>query len=401
MPNSNLLANKLNEITKVSLSTELQRIIKGNGRVFFHVQIDDFGDLLRRGKKENEYEHRLLKEMIAVSVGCIIGYIFNLYDDIYNVFNLEQLEMENNDIGHFHDKYNKIIDEKLKSNIRRIQQLYHRTPIKHEQMHNAIHVIAGLNKTFRGSFLASADIKYRGEISDEAFHCLLQGMNCTTVAFAHLKLASILFLIDDIDSCNNLIDHIREKYVDRQIVDVCMCKAEYSEVCLTPHFRELFSKKTYVELRRQHIAGCVIYLPSEINSCPKELQYEMYRFAFDEKPKKHFNYIERMYCASIPQLPFLYFMQYKLYKQMGKRMRRKCYDALKSLIDITYQPDLNENHLETAYNLIGQCFEQEGDFDAALFYYHESLKWEPVYNAAKILICCNLVKQLNKGKHHS
>ncbi|KAL4218377.1 hypothetical protein ACF0H5_023114 [Mactra antiquata] len=405
MPLNNLLLNKLDGITRVRLSQELQTIITSNGCALFDIKIDNFGELLKRKGIKSQIKHLedihipLLTAMNAKFGGSKNEFIFLLYHFTSQILaSKEYIEMESDDIGRIYDTRNKIARNLVKKSIKKLHQLYQSTPISEERMHNAIQVWASIYSALIGFLQASADFKDRHELSDEAFQWLLLGMNFTDVASAHLKLASILFVIGDLDSTNVLLDDISKKFDERTAVPTCSCSVDNAIVPRRLNFPTCLSKETFVEILREKLANCVVYLPEEIISCPQELQFEMFRTSFNEKPEKHHKNIYR-FCVTIPQLPFLFFLQYKLYEQLGMATQSK--DALENLANVLTNPDLHIEHLDTVCNLIGQCLERKGQLDIALKYYSRSLNEEPVYNAAKILICCNLVKQLyKKGEPH-
>ncbi|KAL4217667.1 hypothetical protein ACF0H5_022409 [Mactra antiquata] len=393
MPNNNLLANKLNESTRSRLTEILRWIIASNGFALFHIKIDEFGELLRGKGIKYQLKHEegiriyLLTKMIAELGGLKREHML-YFRQVQSIQG--HTEMDVNNTERYYDTHNRIVCQEIKLNINKLWRLYHRT--SEEMMHKAIRVLAGIYSTLIGSVQASADIKERHELSDAAFQWMLVGMKSTDGASAHLKLASILFAIENYDSTIILLDGIRKIIDGESVIHTCSCIGMGS--AMWSYSSPILIKKSVIEIMLENIAHCVMYLHEEINSCPRELQYEMFRTAFDKKPEGNYLLIDWIYCATIPQLPFLYFMEYKLFKKLG--MRTESRKALNHLKSVPCNLNFPANHLNTIYNLMGQCMEQEGDFDSALHCYYKSLKVEPVYNAAKILICCNIVKQLHK-----
>jgi hypothetical protein len=130
-------------------------------------------------------------------------------------------------------------------------------------------------------------------------------------------------------------------------------------------------------------ASCVLFLPCEIYSAPKELQYEMFRSTREDNcfktPEDYW-----MNWAVVDSLPYLYFLQFKVYSNLGQQENRR--QALTNLAD-TIGKEPNLGHKETALNLIGQCMEAEGRAHSALQFYLLSLNIREKNNAAKIHIC--------------
>ncbi|KAH3740369.1 hypothetical protein DPMN_047075 [Dreissena polymorpha] len=74
-------------------------------------------------------------------------------------------------------------------------------------------------------------------------------------------------------------------------------------------------------------------------------------------------------------------MQYITYGGLGERDKQlHAMEVFEAYIDIRNQ--LNLYHLETALNLLGHCYEMEGDYAGALHYYEWSLRCLRTNNAA-------------------
>ncbi|KAL4218236.1 hypothetical protein ACF0H5_022972 [Mactra antiquata] len=411
MPRNNLLANKLDNTARVRLSEEIQRIIASNWYALFDIKSDNFGTLLRENEFENNFEHEAyiyynshrqficdymaLKKMYMFDLNGYTKYFTSVGSAREDIADIIQYL----DIEEINDMRNRIACNIVITSINMLYQLYQNTPISEVRLHHAIQMWASIYKTLVGSIQASADIKGTQELSDNAFQWLLQGMKCTDFASAHLKLAFIFLLIGDVDSTNMLVRDIKKKFDEKNLLPACSCKNPYSTIKVFSKFLQILSKKICIDMIRENIIGCVVYIPEENNACPKELQYEMYKSAFCRKLEGDRETIDWTYFASVPQLEYFYFLKYKLYKRLG--MMPKCYQVLKTLSDEVHHRPWLMHHRDTILNLIGQCLEQEGHFDIALVYYYKSLKEEPVYNAAKILICCNLFNQLHNGKYYA
>jgi predicted negative regulator of RcsB-dependent stress response len=88
--------------------------------------------------------------------------------------------------------------------------------------------------------------------------------------------------------------------------------------------------------------------------------------------------------AVVDSLPLLYFLQYKIYRHLQRHQDQQ--QALCKLIG-TIETYKNLKHRETAFNIIGQCLEQENRPQQALKCYMLSLQQVARNNAAKIHIC--------------
>jgi arginine decarboxylase-like protein len=88
--------------------------------------------------------------------------------------------------------------------------------------------------------------------------------------------------------------------------------------------------------------------------------------------------------AVVDSLPFLYFIQYKIYSHLQRHQDKQ--QALNKLIR-TIVTDKNLQHRETALNILGQCMEQENRPHEALNCYLLSLQQRARNNAANFHIC--------------
>jgi tetratricopeptide (TPR) repeat protein len=104
---------------------------------------------------------------------------------------------------------------------------------------------------------------------------------------------------------------------------------------------------------------------------------------------------EWMDLAVVDSLPFLYFLQYKVYRHLQRYQEQQ--QALSKLENII-KTDQNLGHKETALNVLGQCMEQENRPKQALKCYLLSLRQRARNNVARIHIC-RLLFSLLVGKN--
>jgi tetratricopeptide (TPR) repeat protein len=134
---------------------------------------------------------------------------------------------------------------------------------------------------------------------------------------------------------------------------------------------------------KHNMAFCVKYLPCEVNCIPGELKYEMFRSTEEDRPYRgEFDYW--MDCAVVDSLPYLHFLQYKVYSQLHRAADQQ--QALDNLIR-TIDTEPNLGHKETALNLLGQCMEQENRYEEAFRCYILSLNVRARNNVAKWHVC--------------
>ncbi|XP_053381722.1 uncharacterized protein LOC123540909 [Mercenaria mercenaria] len=237
-----------------------------------------------------------------------------------------------------------------------------------------------LNTTL-GCVIASRSIGQFNTVSLEALGWFSAGLD-SDVSSSRLKLASAFYCAGDIQGSENFVIDVQNRYDETSVRNVCSC----CQIKNADRFNySNFDKKAY-ELNekaiRVNVSLCVKFLRFEINCIPKELKYEMFRVT-----KGQFIVSANdvwMELIEVDSLPYLYFLKYKIYGCKGHYEEQQL--ALSELIRVTNTtPFLG--HKETAFNLIGQCLEQENCVYDALRYYIKSLKIRPQVNAANIHIC--------------
>ncbi|KAH3740288.1 hypothetical protein DPMN_046990 [Dreissena polymorpha] len=127
---------------------------------------------------------------------------------------------------------------------------------------------------------------------------------------------------------------------------------------------------------------CVRFVRQESYCTPAILLFEMNRNNTEEEVAQR-DYTDKLWMdsAEVDARPFLHYLQYLTYGGLGERDKQlHVMEVLEAYIDIRNQ--LNLYHLETSLNLLGHCYEMEGDYAGALRYYEWSLRCRRTNNAA-------------------
>ncbi|XP_045168496.2 uncharacterized protein LOC123531518 [Mercenaria mercenaria] len=221
--------------------------------------------------------------------------------------------------------------------------------------------------TSLGSALASHSIHLDNAVSAEALTWITLGLN-TDVSSGKLKLASIYYCVGNNRKTEITLRNIERSYDLNTVEPICGCHLYINQA---PRKGFNTVSNDHNEEAIQHItAFCVKFLPYEIKCVPHELQYEMFR---SSKDTLHFRPPDDYWIklTVVDSLPYLYFLQYKTYRCLGRQDEKK--RALSTLLrTIDREPDLG--HRETALNLLGQCMEQEDRAEDALRCYLLSLR---------------------------
>ncbi|XP_053407825.1 uncharacterized protein LOC123547583 [Mercenaria mercenaria] len=336
----------------------ISNIIESKGTALLSIQIDDLGMRLQIRLSSNlsipstqNYLPMVLDYQLAESITWYYKQVLEtvLYSSSLTV--IHQIKKCMHDLVSIYREGNKIEKE-------------------------ACTYLAPLFSSMVGSAIASEDIETNNIISQEAYTWLSVGKN-SDVSSGRLKLASALYCAGDLTGSESLLRETLREYSCNNAQPVCSCTTRM----LRYNYKSTDSIK-------ESTAYCILFLRCEENCVPQELRYEMFRSSQDDMlPRyKHHYWMD---CAAVDSLPYLYFLQYKVYKQLGRDVEKK--RALTTLADIT-DTEPNLGHKETALNLLGQCMEQENRLDDALCYYMLSLQVRERNNAVNIHICRLLAK---------
>ncbi|XP_045204676.2 uncharacterized protein LOC123557324 [Mercenaria mercenaria] len=260
-----------------------------------------------------------------------------------------------------------------------LQNLDHQTSRGDEFQQEVHNIFAPFVSSFYGSILASRfGICSDNTRSNEALALLNEGSD-SDVSSGRLKLASTFYCSGDMERTESILQITEAKYDLRTVEPICRCThiMVRSETINMLKFQEVKN-----EVVKNNVAFCVVFLPCEMKCVPKELQYEMFRSTGQETAGD--GEVSWMDWAVVDSLPYLYFLQYKIYKQLHRGDAQQT--ALLHLVN-TAETTPNLGHRETALNLIGQCMEEENRPIDALQYFAKSLNLRRKNNAAKIHIC--------------
>jgi len=134
------------------------------------------------------------------------------------------------------------------------------------------------------------------------------------------------------------------------------------------------------KLLKSHSTLCVMFSIHEICCVPEHLQYEMFRTMTHEDQQLRHGHNKWMDLVVIDCVPFLHYLQYLVYRQLGQPARKMA--ALQKLMDYVCQPGGIRGHVDTALNVLAHCRELENRPDAAFFYYQQSVQKYPRNNIA-------------------
>jgi hypothetical protein len=366
MPENNLMAGQFTADTKHELSKNICDLIQNDRQRLLSIDIDDLG-------------HRLQVKLNRVPHGV---YYFPSSLEIYaNVKTFAYINIARH-ISHEHKIFLQHLHNK---NTRTIKQYVSRLMTFSGNGitldHAAFKLLASFVFNTYGSILASSSIGENNQVQPQAFVWLSAGLN-SDISSSRLKLASVFYSTGDMERAELILRYTEQQYFSYRVKPICHCHDGLRQV-VTAELMTLCGVQS--EDCIKHItAFCVRFIQKEINCVPHELQYEMFRSTQDDMIHRHETKDCWMDWAVIDSLPFLYFLQYKIFGHLQRHQEQQ--HALCKLIR-TIETDENLGHRETALNILGQCMEHENRDQVALKYYMLSLQQRARNNVAIIHIC--------------
>jgi hypothetical protein len=366
IPGNNLMRGKISPAVKPLILEQLNQIISWEGMALLGIKCDGLGN-------------RLYLKFYNLSLGPCNKTCDIISGQILINFATTLATIP---IGKYRTPEETV--QRLKSTILRILRIQH----EGQEYKPFLYLVKCLC-TALGSVLASININKNNTVSLDALKIILFGLN-TEVASSKLKLASILYCVQEIQIADLVLCEIERGY-DPQIVEpVCMC-FKHDVTPLRPGFNAI-SANHDEDAIQYATASCVRFQSCEMHCVPNELKYEMFRSTQEDNVFRTAIDKDWMDDAAVDSLPYLYFLQYKVNNHLGRHGDK--HDALLKLLrTIIKEPNLG--HRETALNLLGKCMEQEGRAITALQCYSLSLRERGRNNAAKIHICTLLSELVN------
>ncbi|XP_053390689.1 uncharacterized protein LOC128553532 [Mercenaria mercenaria] len=362
IPGNNLMRGHISRETKPYILEILLVIINSGGRALLGIECDALGDRIQMK----------MSYFLSVKISDIIsGHL--LLTTVKNALHIVQKEL-------CILTRNRGYEEAIRQLLRDIIKLVIISNQCQGLDKTACSLMTPWFCTTLGSILASQSIHQCNAISADALTWISLGLN-TDVASSKLKLASMLYCLGDTQRTEIILRDIEANYDLNNVEPACVC---YGFIC-QPYrrgFNEICDNHNE-EAVQYTAASCVRFLQCEINCVPHELRYEVFRSTQEDLAFRGTN-DDWMDLAVTDSLPYLYFLQYKTYTNLGRHEDK--HRALSNLMR-TIDQEPNLAHRETALNILGQCMEQEDQARDALRCYSLSLNVRERNNAANIHIC--------------
>ncbi|KAH3740385.1 hypothetical protein DPMN_047091 [Dreissena polymorpha] len=199
------------------------------------------------------------------------------------------------------------------------------------------------------------------------------------VASSRLKFASMLYCSGHLQAAVRVLEDVERRYHSK-VKAVCGCRSIQGDSDLKVFADMLLGNTDKSELP---FAFCVNFSRQESHCAPFILLFEMNRNNTKEEVAQR-DYVEKLWMdsAEVAARSFLHYLQYLTYGGLGERDKQL--QALRTLGSYIYdiRNYINQYHYETALNMLGHCYEMEGDYERALNIYELSLRCLGTNNAA-------------------
>ncbi|XP_052238624.1 uncharacterized protein LOC127849915 [Dreissena polymorpha] len=201
-------------------------------------------------------------------------------------------------------------------------------------------------------------------------------------ASSRLKFASMLYCSGHLQAAVRVLEDVERRY-HSEVKAVCAFRRIEGDRDLNVFANMLAGNKEegFSELP---FVSCVRFIRQESYCTPAILLFEMNRNNTEEEVAQR-NNAEKLWMdsAEVDARPFLHYLQYITYGGLGERDTQfHAMGVLEAYINTCIRNQLNLYHVETALNLLGHCYEMEGDYAGALHYYEWSLRCRRTNNAA-------------------
>ncbi|KAH3896892.1 hypothetical protein DPMN_021076 [Dreissena polymorpha] len=194
----------------------------------------------------------------------------------------------------------------------------------------------------------------------------------TDIASSRLKLASLLYCFGHFHAAARALEDVEKRYHSK-VKAVCGARQWEGQKDLRV-FANMISDNCDNVRREPPFAFCVRFIREEAHCAPYVLWFEMNRAMTEEEVAQRGEY-DKMWMdyAEVDACPFLHYLQYLTYGGQGERTKQLYALEVLKLDILNLRNIINMHHPETAHNLLGYCYELEGDYQAALYIYAKSL----------------------------
>ncbi|KAH3716545.1 hypothetical protein DPMN_059269 [Dreissena polymorpha] len=362
----NLFNGKMSFAQQSRLLQYVEYLMKSDMHDLFYIDIDKLGYRLqgcgiRHTGQAGEVLGRICKHK-SISLSLTFERLRNI---------LIHLRVITSKIEH----PNTIFEQDLNCKLRNCFEYYTNAKLKSAALEFINHLFALYN-----SMQSSKYLRQRNHAFSEIIRRFKYSLN-TDIASSHLKLASVLYCFGNLQAAVRVLEDVERRYHSK-VKAVCGCRHDKGQSDLQV-FANMISDNCDNVLCERPFAFCVKFVREEAYCAPYILWFEMKRNMTEEEVAQR-DYIDKewMHYAEVDARPFLHYLQYLTYGGLGERDKQL--HVLGIFESYVFDPrnKISMYHIETVLNLLGHCYEMEGNYEGALHYYAVSLSLYRTNNAA-------------------
>ncbi|XP_052785882.1 uncharacterized protein LOC128221341 isoform X6 [Mya arenaria] len=363
IPEVNLFEGKITRRYQLLLLEKLKENLNNNLMILYDLQYDSLGQRFRSPTTDMfETRSTICRKINNVLAGDLIQQVHR------NFLNMANNELNPKQFLRFFT-FISIIHEN--DYVIHILTRYER---------RAISVLKPLIYSFLASVTSSFYIQHELQFTPEIFQLYERSLD-TDVTSSRLKLASMLYCRGYLRRAVDVLNDVERRY-DDNVYAVCGCGRKCEGEKPPDVFSESAINDWNYDTAIRKVAPCVRFTRLEAFCVPPILLYEMNRAVNNDVQFRNGADRRWMDMAVIDSRPYLFYLQYLTYGKLGLRHRQV--QAHRDLIKCFRNRDMIRtlHHPETADNLLGHCWEMEGNLLEALNCYRNSVQNVPRNNAA-------------------
>ncbi|KAH3784099.1 hypothetical protein DPMN_162050 [Dreissena polymorpha] len=356
--NVNLFAGKLQWNEFPVLIDLLKDMIMNDVSCLHNVKMDDLGNRISSNSTYSTNGLPFEKLDIAVVRNMLTLMIFCSFSSYYEMEMLAAVETSK--VINDHSQY-----------IQQLETIYETGTV---HMRSAVSIKLPFQYSIHAAMKASLSIGNNQSLPHEIF-TLCDKSLMSDVTSSRLKLASIYFSARRFEEAAAILKQV-DALTSNKVIYVSPFSPDTQKIG-----PEMMGRRIeFLDIFQKEIAFCTIFSRHEINCVPGQLVAEFYRTVTVEDEgcrRDHRSWTEWMDLAVVDSLPYMYYLQFLIFRSNGLISDKDI--AFKNLQDNTITI---QYHIETTLNLIGHCFELEGELQLAWHVYKISVKCRPQNNAA-------------------
>ncbi|XP_052774689.1 uncharacterized protein LOC128213178 [Mya arenaria] len=369
----NLFTGKLFKHEQYKLHSMITEIIYSNFQCLYTIKMDDLGSRM---------SSVISSQIIGVDTRCTLYQV-----QMVELYRWWAVSFEHTHIGVLindkSDLYQSLMEHFETLNVLKNNG----TKIEQETASLLIPSVCGALASIKASRCI-----YQGQPVTHSILQLYQLSFDSDLLSSRLKFASMLYCSGQYEAAANCLTYY-EGLMGPAVWQYCRCGGRQG----TPLTNELAEKTAitpFKDMLQMYTTLHVTFTRDDIRCVPKHLVYEMFRRAGDEdRQQRHlaFLYVWMDYIV-IDCVPFLHYLQYLTHTQLNQRDRK-----LRALNNLYFyiSSSKGRGHIDTAWNMLGHCYEQENELNIAWVCYTKSLQLYPRNNAANWHVARIMHQHLN------